>query len=247
MTPRPAPTAGVHAALASATRRHLLELLQAGEAPRDVHDLARAVGLHPSTVRFHVETLRRAGLVVRQEHPYAGIGRPRTAYAAAVPGPWGSGYEGLAALLAADLADTAEEREARAERIGMRWADRLLPDRRDTETTVDDATAVVSGVFDRIGFAPQVSKGADGCRIALHSCPFRAVAREHPEVVCAMHLGLLRGSLERLGAGAVGRLTPFVEPEKCMAEIDPVGVAGQLPAAASVVPAAGRRAVPPTR
>ncbi len=221
MTPRPVPSAGVHAALATPTRRHLLELLQAGDAPRDVHDLARAVGLHPSTVRFHLETLRRAGLVVRQDQPYEGIGRPRVAYAAAVPGGRGGGYEQLAALLAADLADTPQEREARAEDIGQRWARQLVPDRRGAEPTVDEAAAAVCQVFDRVGFAPQVSRHGEGRRITLHSCPFRAVAQEHPEVVCAMHLGLLRGSLERLGAPSVCRLTPFAEPEKCLAEIGP--------------------------
>ncbi len=58
-----------------------------------------------------------------------------------------------------------------------------------------------------------------GPQISLHACPFRAVAREHPDVVCAIHLGLLRGSLERLGARVSSRLRPFVEPDLCVAEI----------------------------
>jgi NAD-dependent dihydropyrimidine dehydrogenase PreA subunit len=41
------------------------------------------------------------------------------------------------------------------------------------------------------------------------------VARDHPEVVCAVHLGLLRGSLTRLDTCAAPRLVPFVEPEPC--------------------------------
>ncbi|WP_407068222.1 ArsR family transcriptional regulator, partial [Lapillicoccus sp.] len=58
---------GVHTALASSTRRRLLELLRGADTARDVHELGEAVGLHPSTVRFLLETLRQAGLVARRE------------------------------------------------------------------------------------------------------------------------------------------------------------------------------------
>lgn len=220
MTPRPVRgSGGVHTALASATRRRLLELLRAADTACDAHELGEAVGLHPSTVRFHLETLRQAGLVARREQRSAGAGRPRTAYVA-IRERAETGYEGLARMLAADVGQTARGRAGHAESIGERWAQQVVPlPAPPGSTTVDDAVAQVSSMFDRMGFGPELQAVADRQQISLHACPFRSVAREHPDVVCAIHLGLLRGSLDRLGAHASSRLRPFVEPDLCIAEV----------------------------
>ncbi len=212
----------VHAALASPTRRRLLELLRAGDTPRDAHDLARAIGLHLTTIRFHLEVLRRAGLLVSRPHPQAGVGRPRTAYAPVSRGGADT-YQGLAGLLAAHLSDTAEGRAARAEQAGLAWAEHLVPAVTGADRSVDEAARQVSGLFAEIGFDPELTAAGAGRQIALHACPFRAVAREHPEVVCSVHLGLLRGSLARLGVSTASRLLPFVEPELCVAQLAPAG------------------------
>jgi hypothetical protein len=49
----------------------------------------------------------------------------------------------------------------------------------------------------------------------------RDLARDHPEVGCAMHLGLLQGLLARSPARPAMRaeLEPFVEPELCIAKV----------------------------
>lgn len=220
MSPRPVRgSGGVHSALASSTRRRLLELLRGSDTARDVHELGEAVALHPSTVRFHLETLRKAGLVDRREQRPSGAGRPRTAYVAIREGSE-AGYEELARMLAADVAQTAHGQAGHAESIGERWARQVIPLPAAPGTTLtDDAVAQVSSMFERLGFEPE-TRGVDGRQeISLHGCPFRSVAREHPDVVCAIHLGLLRGSLERLGAHTSSRLRPFVEPDLCVAEV----------------------------
>ncbi len=223
---RPTPAARraqVHAALGSPTRRRLLELLRESDAPRDAHDLADAVGLHLTTVRFHLEVLREAHLVVRRAHPQRGVGRPRTAYAPVSVGPAGEGegnsYEGLVSVLADQLADTVAGRADKAEQAGLAWADQLVPATQGAGRGVDEAAREVSGVFAEMGFEPDLTSIASGWQIALHACPFRAVARAHPEVVCAVHLGLLRGSLHRLGVSTSSRLMPFVEPELCLVQV----------------------------
>lgn len=223
MTPRPVSASAddVHAVLASPTRRRLLELLRSDPTARDVHDLGTAMGLHPSTVRVHLETMRRAGLVRRQTRRRDGRGRPRTAYAAAEAEQERAGYQGLAAILAAGLADTAAGRSARAEQIGEQWAGELSDAPSLDAAADDDVERHVTGLFERLGFAPELRDSEHGSEIALRACPFRSVARQHPEVVCAVHLGLLRGSLERLGAATAPRLLPFVEPELCLVQLGP--------------------------
>ena len=42
------------------------------------------------------------------------------------------------------------------------------------------------------------------------------MAAAHPEIVCAIHLGLMRGVLEAAGeTGVAVSLEPFVEPTLC--------------------------------
>jgi predicted ArsR family transcriptional regulator len=218
------PSAQMHLALASRQRRRLLELLRAGEAPRDAQELAAATGLHVTTVRFHLDLLRRAGLVDSHSQPRATRGRPRTVYTAVNHAEAG-GYPALTRLLAAHLADTPEARAVRAEQAGMDWAAELTAEAgQPPQVSAQDAARTVTGLFADLGFDPELVDDEAHCQIRLHACPFRDAARANPEVVCSVHLGLLRGTLTRLGAPpTTARLLPFVEPELCLAQLTPAG------------------------
>ena len=54
----------------------------------------------------------------------------------------------------------------------------------------------------------------------MQPCPFLELARRHEEVVCPIHLGLMRGALSELGARTTAtKLEPFVRPELCVAHL----------------------------
>jgi predicted ArsR family transcriptional regulator len=242
------PGPGPHAALASTVRRRLLAVLRGGGEPQDAHQLAEAVGLHVSTVRFHLGVLGRAGLVTGHPQRRGTEGRPRSVYGATsrdLVADERAGYQALAELLAGHFDDTADRRAARAEQAGVAWADDLASSPREGGgMTAAQAARHVIGLFDRLGFEPELVAAGDvterepaagdaakgntleegGWQVRLHACPFRTVARAHPEVVCNVHLGLLRGTLSRLGAPptTVG-LQPFVTPELCVASLTPAG------------------------
>ncbi|MGH3779076.1 MAG: helix-turn-helix transcriptional regulator [Pseudonocardiaceae bacterium] len=221
-----------HGALAVVSRVRLLDALRACERALDARELAAACGLHVSTVRFHLELLSEAGLVRSQSEPARGRGRgrgrPRLLYTPAsvgdASGPEGTSYQLLATVLAAHWADTPDERTQRAERAGnvMATAQRLAPPP-STRPTMEESVTQVSGLFAELGFEPELAREGQELQIRLHACPFRAVAAEHPEVVCSLHLGLLRGALAELGGPAsVSSLAPFVEPHLCIARVTPV-------------------------
>jgi hypothetical protein len=72
------------------------------------------------------------------------------------------------------------------------------------------------GVLEEHGFEPRA--GDDG--IALASCPFHVLAREHTELVCAMNLRLINGLLAALApTGLTARLEPT--PGRCCVRLDP--------------------------
>jgi predicted ArsR family transcriptional regulator len=127
-------------------------------------------------------------------------------------------------MLASQLADTPEQRAARAEKAGLAWAAELMPDA-DRSRTVDaeHATRAVTGILADLRFDPELAGGHDAREIRLRACPFRTAARSSPEVVCSVHLGLLRGTLDRLGTPETAvRLLPFVEPDLCLALLSTV-------------------------
>lgn len=61
----------------AATRRsELLALLRSLPEPASITDLAARIGVHPNTVRFHLETLTETGQVERVSVARQGPGRP---------------------------------------------------------------------------------------------------------------------------------------------------------------------------
>jgi predicted ArsR family transcriptional regulator len=209
------------AALAVRSRRRILELVRSVGRPVPIAELAAAVGLHVTTARAHLRVLEAAGLVVRTSGPPDGRGRPRHFYAPVIDESSGEGHRQLAELLAGALGGDDDQGPRRAEDAGRRWAERQVADA--GQLSWEQAVVGIGNLFSRLGFAPrQVDAGRPGYRLALERCPFRDVARAHPEVVCAVHLGLMRGALVRSGLPAVAeaaRLKPFVAPELCLAEV----------------------------
>jgi len=131
----------------------------------------------------------------------------------------GGGYAELARVLASQLSQTPDPLAA-AREAGRRWTQALET---GASTPATDPVAAVLELMTRLGFAPD--RPAEG-GIHLHRCPFEAVAREHRQVVCGVHLGMLEETLARLG-GTV-RLTgmvPFAsdDPLLCTVEFEPTG------------------------
>jgi predicted ArsR family transcriptional regulator len=207
-----------HRALAEPSRAHILETLGAGE-PLDAVELARRVGLHPNTVRWHLGVLAEAGLVTSSPEPRTRPGRPRIVFRAAEEEPGGrQDYRLLAAVLAGSLSGSPEG-VATAERAGTAWGrylvERPLPLAR---MSADEAADHVVRLLDEHGFEPERENGD----VLMHRCPFHDLAEQHGDVVCSVHLGLIRGALAEIGAPVtVTRLEPFVEPSLCRARLGP--------------------------
>ncbi len=221
---------------ASKPRRRLLKLLRRSDTPLDVYQLADTTGLHITTIRFHLDVLAKAGQVTVQKTPRTTPGRPRTVYTARTEEAPPNGYRPLAALLAANLGPTPRTRRRRAEKVGRDWATTLIPTA-DGVATPDEAAHRIVDLFVEMNFDPELADPAPDTgerEIRLRACPYREVAREHPDVVCAIHLGLLRGALTQLGKPpTTGRLMPFVKPHLCLAYLSPEPEPAVAPTTAS--------------
>jgi predicted ArsR family transcriptional regulator len=209
------------------SRTRVLDELQAAGSSVGVADLARRVGLHPNTVRFHLDALAEAGLAARTVEPAARAGRPRVLYSA-TPDSAGAGrrsYRLLAEILAGHLAAHARRPAGTAVEAGREWG-RSLARRPAPFQDVAAANAIgqLVDVLDDIGFLPELVTGGDdgGTQIRLRHCPFREIAAAHREVVCSVHLGLMQGLLADLHAPVTAaRIRPFVTPSSCTVVLDP--------------------------
>jgi predicted ArsR family transcriptional regulator len=211
--PRSAPTRRLPP---GARRAALLTALEDAAAPSTVAGLAEATGLHPNTVRAHLDVLVREGRATRRTEQRAARGRPRELYeATGAPDP-ATAYASLALLLAEQLASATADPAREGERMGHRWAAADAAPGATGEAR--DGVVEVLRVLRRAGFGPELS--AEGSQVLLHSCPVRQVAHAQPDVVCQAHLGLIRATLESAGSPVVATaIAPFVEPELCVASL----------------------------
>lgn len=214
----------IHRALASPVRGRIVELLS-DDGPMDTHELADRLDLHVNTVRAHLTVLVDSGLVASSPEERDRPGRPRLLYRAteaAHDRGGAGGYRFLAEVLASHLAATADDPASVAEQAGTAWG-RFMVDAPAPFTSVDREAAIdrVIELLDRLGFAPEVDeRGTTSPRILLRRCPFVQVAREHQDVVCSIHLGIMRGALDELGVDVEARdLLPFVEPDLCVSHL----------------------------
>jgi predicted ArsR family transcriptional regulator len=210
-----------HRALAEPSRERLLEELDRAPDGLDVAELSHHLGLHANTVRWHLGVLVDAGLVEATRPRPAGAGRPPLVYRALERPAARDDYRLLASVLAASL-DTAPDGAARAEAAGREWGRYLVerppvPFARPGE---EEAVGALVTLLDANGFAPE--RDDDRACVHMHRCPFRELAEQHGAVVCALHLGLVRGALAELRSPMqVERLDPFDEPGRCTAYLRP--------------------------
>jgi predicted ArsR family transcriptional regulator len=160
---------------------------------------------------------------VRETEDRETPGRPRIGYRAVADGPGGRRrYRLLAEMLTSLIAGTMPEPGKAAEDAGRQWGAYLTEQPPPYQKlTAGEAIEKLSAVMEELGFTAQTeADGAGQYRLCLRQCPFREVAEHHQDVICSLHLGLMRGALARMRAPVTAdRLDPFVEPTLCVARL----------------------------
>jgi predicted ArsR family transcriptional regulator len=200
----------------SRAQARVLTALRAQPGPVTLSELSEATELHPNTLREHLEALQRSGLLRREPAAPAGPGRPAWLYrAAAVTAAGHSEYAGLAGALAATIHRTSADPAADAALAGTDWGHELAAGHgRPAVPEEASARGQVVALLDEIGFAPE--SDSTHAEVRLTQCPLLETAVRYPDVVCNVHLGIVRGALEEFGADpAPTELHPFSEPGAC--------------------------------
>lgn len=207
----------------SPSRELILHLLQEANEALSIPQLAQAAGMHENTVRAQLEALLRDGYVRRTPAAVTGRGRPPWIWSPA-PTPE-SPYATLARVLARQIAASCADPVSAGLEAGTSWGRELAREQhadstQDLENPQASAAQRVLPVLRRMGFDP--SQAADG-QIRLQACPLLGAAREHPEVVCNVHLGIVRGVLGQEAdphPAESTAITPFAGPGYCLLRLD---------------------------
>lgn len=194
-------------------------------------ELAEQLGLHVTTVRFHLDQLV-AGRLLDSEFRAGRVGRPRKVYrfkpGSLTPVSTGAAYQALAELLAESWDVTENGVPLTPEQAGQKWAVT------HAETGAGDLAPATSpgawlgkvgrtvDMLGRWGYTPELRTTDEGrtAELTLVDCPFLALAQSKPELVCGVHRGLLRGAMDAVGEVDTDvTLRPFVGPGRCLATI----------------------------
>lgn len=254
----PLPTAQVSRRRAhlSTARADILDALIDQPEPCTVAALAELIRQHPNTIREHLDSLLHDRLVVRTRADAHGRGRPAWLYGAAADAgsePGSREYAALASALAAQIARTSRQPGADAIEAGRTWGGELVRQARATtgpssdtgagqrawkkDTVARSASASASkgvaarrqviSLLEELGFAPAADARAR--IVKLHRCPLLEAAHQQREVICGVHLGIVRGALAELGNDPHRTerttLQPFSEPGACRLDLLPRAIA----------------------
>lgn len=216
-----APLADAPSLLAGSRRRdEILALLRQADTPLSVTEVADAMRLHVNTARFHLDGLADEGFAERTTESRERRGRPRILYSSEGRSPGPRSYGLLAEMLTGLVVSLDNAGPATVE-VGKEWGrhlvERVAP---STRIKSDEAIARLNRMLGAVGFQSETHATEEGAELWLRHCPFREVAEKHMDVVCALHLGLMQGALDELGAPVSARsLEPFVTPQMCIARL----------------------------
>jgi predicted ArsR family transcriptional regulator len=202
-----------HRALGTASRAEILRLVRAADAGLTAADVVAQIGLHPSTVRAHLEQLVEAGLLMKARASDGAPGRPAWRYRVAAPEPAPGPYRILAKALLDHLAGTSTKATLQA---GQAWGRQLASTVPDADGPLDAALQVLRG----LGFDPEQPPAPAGSEIHLRACPFLDLVGEQPDVMCTLHAAMIRGVVRSSGAPrAEAALEPFAAPGACVVRL----------------------------
>lgn len=207
----------VFKALGDNTRYAIYLELARSAVPLSTAEVAVELGLHPNTVRPHLERMRDAGLLHVEVDNRGTVGRPQHRYSLAADAPSlglePAAYPILAALLAnltvlfGPDADTVAETAREHGR---------------TRAAAHPNQACIKAVQEELaelGFDPASAQDGNVTTIAFTRCPFRPLAEAFPELVCHLHRGMIEGMVDVLGGAEIARFATLEDRDPCQVDL----------------------------
>jgi predicted ArsR family transcriptional regulator len=214
-----APRLAVLKALGDNTRYAIYLELARSPRPLATSEIAETLGLHPNTVRPHLERMRDVGLLAVETDARGAVGRPQHRYSLAPDAPSLGLEPATFPLLAGMLVQLAG-----AAGLGTEEAIEVGRDQGEADAaTAGGRKACIDALvarLDALGFDPAVATDDDGqARVSFTHCPFRSLAEANPDLVCGLHRGLVEGFVETCGGGRVEAFHSLLDLTPCQVDL----------------------------
>ena len=211
------------AALDEPTRRRLYDHVVAEPEPVSREEAAATLGVPRTTAAFHLDKLVEEGLLTvgyerRTGRTGPGAGRPAKLYRRS-DREIGVSFPERQYDVAGQLLATALEDAEASGSSPRRALERRAREYGESSCRVarDHPGTPLAEVLQAHGFEPR----RNGPALDLANCPFKALAKDHTDLVCNMTLHLLGGLLDGLGGtGLQAVLEP--QPAHCCVRLTPV-------------------------
>lgn len=216
-------------ALGDSTRRGIYITVRQAPEPMTASQVAELFGIHPNVARHHLDRLATDGyLHTSRRRPSGkrgpGAGRPAKCYQATdkpIELQFPPRRYDLLAELLVQVVEKLDPKEAPhvAEDVGRRYGLALaaeigLPE----EAGFDAAVKAVATVMTGMGFGREADLSHR--QLLTHHCPFGQTALDHPEVICSLDQGIMKGLFHALNTSARPTTTPhLVAEEDCVTEV----------------------------
>jgi len=197
--------------------------LELARSPRPLAtaEIAESLDLHPNTVRPHLERMRDVGLLEARPDSRGAVGRPQNLYSLTPDAP-SLGLEPpvfpMMARMLLDLAGEAgvagEPAAAAGREQGRRLAHRSVAARRP-------CVEAAIGMLDELGFDPAAVTEDGTTTVAFGHCPFADLAASNPDLVCALHRGMLEGFVEEVGGAHLSDFHDLAHRSPCQVGLVP--------------------------
>ncbi len=192
------------------SRAAILGFIESAHDVVRVEEIANGVGLHPNTVRGHLDALLAAGRITRIPDQRATRGRPHWLYSATAA----ASVRELARTLSEELDRASAPDAVRLAAAGWAEAGPDIAPAASMDEAVDDVTRALA----EFGF--EAVHNPLGDEITLRSCPYAQLVDEHP-VICDIHAELLGVLLSRTGQPVTLRcLEVFPRSDICVARLN---------------------------
>jgi predicted ArsR family transcriptional regulator len=191
--------------------------LELARSPRPLatSEIADSLGLHPNTVRPHLERMRDVGLLEVRPDTRGAVGRPQKMYSLAADAP-SLGLEPpvfpMLARMLLDLAGDAGVGGEPAAAAGRAQGRRLAHRRAASARPCVD---LAIGMLDELGFDPAAVTDDGATTVAFGHCPFADLAESNPDLVCSLHRGLLEGFVDEVGGAHVDDFHDLADRSPC--------------------------------
>jgi predicted ArsR family transcriptional regulator len=214
-----APRLAVLKALGDNTRYAIYLELARSPRPLATAEIAESLGLHPNTVRPHLERMREVGLLAVEADARGAVGRPQNRYSLAPDAPSLGLEPATFPVLARMLLQMAGAAGLGGEEAGEAGREQGEIDGTRYARADSPCLAALVARLDALGFDPAVADDGESATVAFTHCPFQALAEANPELVCGLHRGLVEGFVGAHGGGRVTAFHSLLDRTPCQVEL----------------------------